>query len=731
MEYNTGDQKLYLAAKQYDVTVVTEGNGTASATPARAAANTGITLTATPAADSHFVGWQVVEPQSLTLNGNAFTMPKSHVTVKASFELHSFTEEVADEQYLVSPADCEHDAVYYKNCACGEKGTETFTKANSALNHDWGAWTSNGDDTHTRICNRDASHTETGDCTGGTATCTARAICEICGGEHGELLPHDFTAEVAEEQYLKSGATCTEQAEYYKSCASCGLSSEGTAEEATFFAGNILGHDWGAWTSNGDDTHTRTCNRDASHTETGDCTGGTATCTARAVCDTCGGEHGDLLPHDFTAEVVAEQYLKSGATCTEQAEYYKSCAACGLSSEGTAEEATFFAGNILGHDWGAWTSNGDDTHTRTCNRDASHTETGDCTGGTATCTARAICEICGGEHGDMAPGNHTGTLEWIITGSSHEQKWSCCGVVTIAKAPHHFGDWRISWAATTRVKTRECEVCGFEETKTFTVEPGAAAGDCTLYFETNGGSQIVPVQANQNATINLTPYVPTREGYTFTGWYADAALRDQVTSVRLTGDMTVYAGWKRTELSFADVGRGDWFYEDVRYVCEAGLMNGTSDTRFSPYLSTTRAMIVTILWRLENEPVVNFAMTFADVDENAWYGEAVRWATSSGIVTGYSAEAFGPDDNITREQLAAILYRYTQFKGIDVSAGENTNILSYGDALTISGYAFPAMQWACGAGLMQGADGKLLPDVQATRAQVAAILHRFCENILK
>ena len=160
-------------------------------------------------------------------------------------------------------------------------------------------------------------------------------------------------------------------------------------------------------------------------------------------------------------------------------------------------------------------------------------------------------------------------------------------------------------------------------------------------------------------------------------------------------------------------------------------MNGTSDTRFSPYLSTTRAMIVTILWRLENEPVVNFAMTFADVDENAWYGEAVRWATSSGIVTGYSAEAFGPDDNITREQLAAILYRYTQFKGIDVSAGENTNILSYGDALTISGYAFPAMQWACGAGLMQGADGKLLPDVQATRAQVAAILHRFCENILK
>ena len=136
--------------------------------------------------------------------------------------------------------------------------------------------------------------------------------------------------------------------------------------------------------------------------------GGTATCTKQAVCDHCGQSYGALAAHRFTAETAEEQYLKSAATCTEKAVYYKSCAVCGTSSKGTADEATFEAGKPLGHDWGAWTQNSDEkTHTRICKRDTSHTETENCHGGTATCTHKAVCTVCGGEYGELDPKNHT------------------------------------------------------------------------------------------------------------------------------------------------------------------------------------------------------------------------------------------------------------------------------------------------------------------------------------
>ena len=168
-----------------------------------------------------------------------------------------------------------------------------------------------------------------------------------------------------------------------------------------------LGHEWGPWTSGGNNTHTRACKRDGTHTETKDCSGGTATCTAKAVCEFCKAEYGEKLPHDFTAETVDAKYLKSAATCTEKTVYYKSCAVCGLSSEGTADEATFFSGNALDHDWGAWTQNSDEkTHTRTCKRDGTHTETKDCSGGTATCKDKAKCAVCGKTYGELDAKNH-------------------------------------------------------------------------------------------------------------------------------------------------------------------------------------------------------------------------------------------------------------------------------------------------------------------------------------
>ena len=434
--------------------------------------------------------------------------------------------------------------------------------------------------------------------------------------------------------------------------------------------------------------------------------------------------------HAYTQQVQKPEALKTPADCTNNAVYYLSCA-CGEVSTNDAD--TFTAANTaLDHDWGAWTSNGNDTHTRVCKRDGSHTETDSCSGGTATCTAKAVCTVCGGEYGALAPNNHTGTIYWVTTETTHEGRYTCCEAVAVPMEPHAFGEWVVIYKATAKVwgiVERTCSVCGHQERKDVAPLDGAAA--YVLKFETNGGSRISDVYAPYDTKIDLSKYEPVKDGYRFTGWYLDRMLTEGVTSVRMTKNVTVYAGWRRTELPFIDVRGDDWFYDDVAYVYENGLMNGTSETAFSPYISTTRGMIVTILYRMEGKPAVFEACPFTDVKAGAYYERAIVWAAENGIVKGYGNGCFGPDNQITREQMAAILYRYAKNRGLDVSVGENTNILSYDDALDISEYAVPAMQWACGAQIIHGADGRLTPGAKATRAQVAAILHRFCENVLK
>ncbi|OUP56919.1 Ig-like domain-containing protein [Pseudoflavonifractor sp. An184] len=187
------------------------------------------------------------------------------------------------------------------------------------------------------------------------------------------------------------------------------------------------------------------------------------------------------------------------------------------------------------------------------------------------------------------------------------------------------------------------------------------------------------------------------------------------------------------DLPFNDVPEGYWAYDAIQYVYGEGLMAGTSGSTFSPEGATTRGQIVTILWRLSGSPVVNYLMDFDDVDPAAYYAEAIRWATSEGIAGGYGNGSFGPDDPITREQLAVMLHRYAQHQGYDVSIGENTNILSYADAFTVSEYAVSALQWACGAGIISGTgDGSTLsPGGSATRSQVAMILMRFCQEFVE
>ena len=180
-------------------------------------------------------------------------------------------------------------------------------------------------------------------------------------------------------------------------------------------------------------------------------------------------------------------------------------------------------------------------------------------------------------------------------------------------------------------------------------------------------------------------------------------------------------------LPFTDVRSTDWFYEDVKYVYDEGLMNGTGKTKFSPNADLTRAMVVTVLYRIENEPVTGKADMFGDVSGGQWYTKAVAWAAENGIVNGYSNGNFGPNDPITREQLATILYRYTKFKSGSVEASRNY-LNSFSDAGQVSTYAVEAMNWAVAGGLINGSGDKLMPTARASRAQVAAIIHRYLEG---
>lgn len=189
----------------------------------------------------------------------------------------------------------------------------------------------------------------------------------------------------------------------------------------------------------------------------------------------------------------------------------------------------------------------------------------------------------------------------------------------------------------------------------------------------------------------------------------------------------ISASFKRADTlnPFTDVDKDDSFFDNVVYVYENGLMTGTGSDGFSPNGTMTRGMIVTVLHRLSGD-TETYSKTFTDVDSGQWYENAAAWAEANGIASGVGNSLFAPNAEITREQLAVMLYNYAKYKGLDVSIGENTNILSYGEALTISDYAYAALQWACGAGIIKGdGSGNLNPESCAARAEVAAMLERF------
>ncbi len=196
---------------------------------------------------------------------------------------------------------------------------------------------------------------------------------------------------------------------------------------------------------------------------------------------------------------------------------------------------------------------------------------------------------------------------------------------------------------------------------------------------------------------------------------------------KLTVSTRIEVTFTNGKLPFTDVRESDWFYDDVVFAYENGLFSGTSDTTFSPNTSMTRAMLVTVLYRLEGQPAVNGRSGFSDVQYNGYYEDAVTWAADNGIVNGTSTSTFSPNVNVTREQMAAILYRYAQYKKYNTAASSSLN--SFSDHTSVSGYAEASLQWSVAEKLVNGSNGKLMPTGNATRAQVAAILHRFVENV--
>lgn len=387
------------------------------------------------------------------------------------------------------------------------------------------------------------------------------------------------------------------------------------------------------------------------------------------------------------------------------------------------------------HEWSEWTSNGNGTHTRTCLNNSSHTETGNCSGGTATCTAKAVCKICNTAYGELNASNHTGGTE--VRGR----------VEATTSADGYTGDTYCK-GCNTKIATGESipkedsgdSPSGGSSSGGSSSSSGGGGGTTyyTLTFETNGGGSMQAIRAARGKTLDLSAYTPMRDGYDFGGWYADSALTQRITEIKLSGSKTVYADWKKREPDavknpFADVNAGDWFYRDVLFSYEKGLMSGMDAAAFAPYANTTRAQIAVIFYRMEGSPAVEGENSFTDVvrgSGTAWFYDAVTWAQQNGIMGGYGNSSFAPNDPITREQLAAIFYRYAQYKGYDTTQG-GMAIREFDDYESISDYAMGAMAWAVNTGLVKGDSNLLYPKGTATRAEIAALFHRFAENGMK
>ena len=571
------------------------------------------------------------------------------------------------------------------------------------------------------------------------AISTSDAVCPNDNGAHElQTYPND--------KYKKDTDTCTGHIEYYYSCAKC----QAKITDRTFF---------------GKATHeaAKRTYPNAKYLIS------EKTCTSHAVyymsCATCGGKLADTFEDKNSgyaahkpAEVVSDAYLESAATCTEPAVYYKSCSVCLAKLE---TEPTFKSGAALGHDYDIeWTFASDyktASAVLTCKRDKTHTATITEAPVTSVVTKTATCkdegEVTYTAKGTADGVQYTGTLK-VITPKTNTHN--------LVKVPYVAPTYKTAGTK----EHYKCSVCGALFWDKDGKKPVAKADDvvipakkddyyygATLYFETNGGSKIDAVTVYTDTTIDLTlaKYTPTRRGYTFAGWYSDKNLRYPISEITLkTGwflnkynTYTVYAGWydgdydyNCSACAFRDVDVNDWFHDYVRYVVDNGILNGISSRWFEPQQAMTREQLVCAMYRIAGSPSVRYNGVFTDVKSTDSFAKAVEWAANYGIVNGIGNKLFDPYSPVTREQMAAIFYRFAKYvEKYGYTPYRTTGFywnysstLTFKDADKISNYAKDPVAWCVKNGIFYGDNSnRFNPTNSTTRAEGAAILTRFCK----
>ena len=731
------------APTEHTVTVTSGGNGTASASPSKAVAGAEITLTATPDKGYHLKEWQVESPTGLVITNNKFTMPDSNVEVKAIFEEDAPPAPTDPAKPSISVTGTytyngsEHTAtVSGYDPATMDISGNTATDAGDytvSVTSQTGKWADGSTEAVTAVWSIGKATQEAPDGLSSVAPATE-------GGSDGKI-----TGVTDKMEYRMAGESI------YTACSGTEIEnlSAGNyfvryAEDNNHFAGTD------AEVTVGKDAPLADC------TITFDGNGGSGSMgpvTVKAGANYILPECGFTAPADqeFKAWEISGTEYKVGDSYTvlgdteikalwENSVITPTTYTVTVSNDGngtgTATPSTAVAGTTIiltatpkeGYHFKEWQVESPAGLVITNNQFTMPND---------NVEVKAIFE----EDAPPAP------TEFIVTFDGNGGTPSVGSMTTTnQKLPslpsasrsgsYSFDGWYTKKSGGTKITTDTEFPADTTVYAHWTYTGGGYNPPVTYYtlhFETGGGSDISSVREAYNAYIDLTQYVPTWRGHTFIGWYSERSLTNKVSGVYLTKDMTVYAGWRVDENPgtganpFTDVSEKDWFYGDVMFVYENGLMLGTSKTLFSPHGTATRGMMATVLWRMEGSPAPKGKNSFTDVEAGKWYADAITWTAENGIFAGYGKDKFGPDDPITREQLAAIFYRYADYKGYDLTVKGNLD--KFKDSDKITDYAKTAMQWAVGSGLVKGKSGNLLdPQGTATRAEIAAMLHRFIEK---
>ena len=655
-------------AAEHTVTVTNDGNGTASASHAKAAAGTEIILTVTPANGYHFKEWQVESPAGLVITNNKFLMPSGDVEVKAIFEKDA---PPAPTEFTITVKTDENGTASASH-AKAVVGTEITLTAMPKEGYHFKEWQviSGG------VTIKDDKFLMP------SANVEVKAIFE----EDAPPAPTEHTVTVT------SGGNGTASASPAKAAAGTMISLTATPDKGYHLKEWQVESPAGLVITNNKFTMPDT------------------NVAIKAISE----EDAPPAPTEFTITV------KTDGNGTASASHAKAVVGTEIRLTATPNKGYHFkewqviSGGVTIKDDKFTMPDGNVEVKAIFEKDAPP-------------APPEFIVTFDGNGGTPSVGSMTTTNQKLTSLPSASRSGS-----------YSFDGWYTDKSGGTKITTDTVFSANTTVYAHWTYIGGGGGYNppvtyYTLRFETGGGSDIPSVREAYNAYIDLSQYVPTWRGHTFIDWYSERSLTNKVSGVYLTKDMTVYAGWRVDENPntganpFTDVSEKDWFYSDVMFVYENGLMLGTSKALFSPHGTATRGMMATILWRMEGSPAPKGKNSFTDVEAGKWYADAITWTAENGIFAGYGKDKFGPDDPITREQLAAIFYRYADYKGYDLTVKGNLD--TFKDADKITDYAKTAMQWAVSSGLVKGKSGNLLdPQGTATRAEIAAMLHRFIEK---